>query len=273
MPRVTVIIPTWNRAEWLEKSIGSVLGQTFRDFELVLVDDASTDSTAQILEKFSGKICKIIFAKNRGVSTARNIAISKSRSEWIAFLDSDDYWHPEKLEKQINQIEIRSDCPIHFTDEIWIRNGQRVNPKKKHKKKEGWIFQPSLENCIISPSSVILKREILEIHGMFDETLPICEDYDLWLRLTPRYKVALLKEKLVTKNGGHRDQLSRSDWGIDRYRVRSIKKILDDGELIPHDNLAAKYILKKKCLILANGFRKRGKLKESEYYENVFSKC
>ena len=269
MPQVTVILPTWNRADWLQKSIESVLVQTFRDFELVVVDDFSTDSTAEILAAYSGKIRSIFLTKNRGVSVARNAAISTSDSEWIAFLDSDDFWHPEKLQKQIAQTKNRPECPIHFTDEIWIRKGVRVNPKKKHQKKEGWIFKPSLELCLISPSTVLLRRELFEIHGLFDETLPICEDYDLWLRLTAKHPVALLNEKLMTRHGGHADQLSRSDWGIDRYRVQSIRKILKTESLRPEDRLAAIQMLQKKCRILANCFRKRGNLKEVEKYEKI----
>ena len=269
MPQVTVILPTWNRADWLQKSIESVLVQTFRDFELVVVDDFSTDSTAEILAAYSGKIRSIFLTKNRGVSVARNAAISTSDSEWIAFLDSDDFWHPEKLQKQIAQTKNRPECPIHFTDEIWIRKGVRVNPKKKHQKKEGWIFKPSLELCLISPSTVLLRRELFEIHGLFDETLPICEDYDLWLRLTAKHPVALLNEKLMTRHGGHADQLSRSDWGIDGYRVQSIRKILKTESLRPEDRLAAIQMLQRKCRILANGFRKRGNLKEVEKYEKI----
>ena len=140
MPKVSVILPTWNRADWLEQSIQSVLGQSFLDFELIVVDDASDDATAKILESYSGKLRSITFAKNMGVSAARNIAISNCNSEWVAFLDSDDFWHPDKLEKQIAQTAIRAEYPIHFTDEIWIRNGIRVNPKKKTSKARGLDF-------------------------------------------------------------------------------------------------------------------------------------
>ena len=269
MPQITAILPTWNRAEWLEKSIQSVLDQTFGDFELVVVDDASMDSTAEIIERYSGKIRTIVFSENRGVSAARNAAISTSDSEWIAFLDSDDFWHPDKLQKQIAQTKMRPACPLHFTDEIWIRNGVRVNPKKKHQKKEGWIFQPSLALCLMAPSTVILRRELFEVHGLFDENLPVCEDYDLWLRLTAQHPVALLNEKLMTRHGGHADQLSRSDWGIDRYRVQSIQKILNTESLRPEDRTAAMRMLIEKCGILAKGFRKRGNLKEVEKYEKI----
>ena len=269
MPKITAILPTWNRAEWLEKSIQSVLDQTFGDFELVVVDDASTDSTAEIIERYSGKIRTIVFSENRGVSAARNAAIKNSDSEWIAFLDSDDFWHPDKLQKQIAQTKMRPACPLHFTDEIWIRNGVRVNAKKKHQKKEGWIFQPSLALCLMAPSTVILRRELFEVHGLFDENLPVCEDYDLWLRLTAQHPVALLDEKLMTRHGGHVDQLSRSDWGIDRYRVQSIQKILKTESLRPEDRTAAIRMLIEKCGILAKGFRKRGNLKEVEKYEKI----
>ena len=269
MPQVTVILPSWNRADWLKKSIDSVLEQTFRDFELIVVDDASTDSTQEILTSYSGKIRSITFSKNLGVSAARNAAVKNCDSEWIAFLDSDDFWHPHKLQKQIAQTVIRAECPIHFTDEIWIRNGVRVNPKKKHQKLEGWIFKPSLELCLMSPSTVLLRRELFDVHGLFDETLPICEDYDLWLRLTAQHQVALLNEKLMTRHGGHADQLSRSDWGIDRYRVQSIIKILKTEKLSPEDRSATKVVLRKKCEIIINGFRKRGKLQEVERYEKI----
>ena len=269
MPHVSVILPSWNRADWLKKSIDSVLEQTFRDFELIVVDDASTDSTQEILTSYSGKIRSITFAKNLGVSAARNTAVKNCDSEWIAFLDSDDFWHPHKLQKQIAQTVIRAECPIHFTDEIWIRNGVRVNPKKKHQKLEGWIFKPSLELCLMSPSTVLLRRELFDVHGLFDETLPICEDYDLWLRLTAQHQVALLNEKLMTRHGGHADQLSRSDWGIDRYRVQSIIKILKTEKLRPEDRSAAIVVLRKKCEIIINGFRKRGKLQEIERYEKI----
>jgi len=269
MPQVTVILPSWNRADWLKKSIDSVLEQTFRDFELIVVDDASTDSTQEILTSYSGKIRSITFSKNLGVSAARNAAVKNCDSEWIAFLDSDDFWHPHKLQKQIAQTVIRAECPIHFTDEIWIRNGVRVNPKKKHQKLEGWIFKPSLELCLMSPSTVLLRRELFDVHGLFDETLPICEDYDLWLRLTSQHQVALLNEKLMTRHGGHADQLSRSDWGIDRYRVQSIIKILKTEKLSPEDRSAAIVVLRKKCEIIINGFRKRGKLQEIERYEKI----
>ena len=272
MPQVTVILPTWNRAKWLKTSIESVLSQTFQDFELIVVDDASTDSTGKILESYSGKIRTILLPENLGVSAARNTAIVQSDSKWIAFLDSDDYWHAEKLEKQIKQTRLCPEYQIHFTDEIWIRNGIRVNPKNKHRKREGWIFKPSLALCLMAPSTVMLHRELLERHGMFDDALPVCEDYDLWLRLTAYHPVALLNEKLMTRHGGHSDQPSRKLWGIDRFRVQSLQKILSQENLRSGDRTAAIRMLRKKCEILIKGFRNRGKMKEIRVYQNIAQK-
>jgi len=269
MPKVSVILPTWNRANWLEESIQSVLQQTFSDFEIIVIDDGSSDKTNEIIKKYSKQIRSITFVKNMGVSFARNAAISSCDSEWIAFLDSDDLWHPEKLKKQIAETKSRPKNRIHFTDEIWIRNGVRVNPKKKHQKFEGWIFQPSLELCLIAPSSALLKSELFKTHGMFDESLPVCEDYDLWLRLTLYHQVALLNEKLMTRHGGHSDQLSKSEWGIDRFRVKSIIKILKTENLSSSDRSAAILALKKKCAILISGFQKRGKFKEIKKYQKI----
>ena len=272
MPQVTVILPTWNREKWLKTSIESVLSQTFQDFELIVVDDASTDSTGKILESYSGKIKTILLPENLGVSAARNTAIVQSDSNWIAFLDSDDYWHAEKLEKQIKQTILRPEHQIHFTDEIWIRNGIRVNPKNKHRKREGRIFKPSLALCLMAPSTVMLHRELLERHGMFDDSLPVCEDYDLWLRLTAYHPVALLNEKLITRHGGHSDQLSRKLWGIDRFRVQSLHKILSQEDLRSGDRSAAIRMLRKKCEILIKGFRNRGNMKEIHVYQNITQK-
>jgi GT2 family glycosyltransferase len=269
MPHVTVILPTWNRAKWLKKSIESVLSQTFQDFELIVVDDASIDSTEEVLESYSGKIRTIFLPENLGVSAARNNAIVQSDSKWIAFLDSDDFWHTEKLEKQIKQTKIFPGYKIHFTDEIWIRNGIRVNPKNKHLKKEGWIFKPSLALCLMAPSTVMLRRVLLKSHGMFDEDLPVCEDYDLWLRLTAYNPVLLLNEKLMTRHGGHSDQLSKKLWGIDRFRVQSLQKILSQENLRPEDRTAAIGMLMKKCEILIKGFQNRGNMKEIRVYQNI----
>ena len=124
----------------------------------------------------------------------------------------------------------------------------------------------------MAPSTVMLHRELLERHGMFDDALPVCEDYDLWLRLTAYHPVGLLNEKLMTRHGGHSDQLSRKLWGIDRFRVQSLQKILSQENLRSGDRTAAIRMLRKKCEILIKGFRNRGNMKEIRVYQNIAQK-
>ncbi len=269
MPRVSVVIPTWNRAGWLAGAIDSVLRQRFADFEVCVVDDGSDDGTETVLSRYGKRIQVRRHSRNRGVSCARNTGIKQGDSEWIAFLDSDDRWHEDKLEKQMTLVEQRPGFLLHFTDEIWVREGVRVNPGKHHRKREGRIFQPSLALCLIAPSTVLIRRKLFDECGMFDETLPACEDYDLWLRITSRHPVALLNEKLMTRYGGHADQLSRSTWGLDRFRVQSLQKILEHCPLKTEDRAAAIRMLTGKCNILIQGFEKRGNLEEAQRYRMI----
>jgi glycosyltransferase involved in cell wall biosynthesis len=263
MPTVSVIIPTYNRAWALTRAIDSVLAQEFRDFEIVVVDDGSTDHTREVLQSYS-QIC-IVRQDHRGVSAARNAGIAQAEGCLIAFLDSDDSWLPSKLSVQVEFFNARLDALICQTEEIWIRNGRQVNPKKRHRKYSGMIFERCLELCIVSPSAVMMKRSLFDKIGAFDEALPVCEDYDLWLRIACRYPVYLVKQPLVIKYGGHPDQLSRK-WGPDRYRIQALKKILEDDTLSPTPYRATVAALKTKCAIYAAGCLKRGRQKEASHY-------
>ena len=265
---VSVIIPTYNRKDFLIEAIESVLAQTFLGYELIVVDDGSTDGTKKVLADYGNKIT-YYFQENKGVSSARNFGIQKSHGRFICFLDSDDLWLKDKLKIQYDFMINHPDSFISYTDEIWIRKGVRVNPKKKHAKYSGWIFERSLPLCIISPSSVMIKRELFDIVGLFDERFPVCEDYDLWLRITSKFPVSFINKKLIIKRGGHSDQLSQKSWGNDRYRVFAIVKLLNSNQLSSEQRKQAILELKKKCAILANGFRKREKIKEAIYYETM----
>ncbi len=265
--RVTVIIPTYNRAWCLPEAIDAVLAQTYRDYELIVVDDGSTDETASILTGYDDKIRRIRQA-NRGVSAARNLGVQKSRGALIAFLDSDDLWQPGKLARQVAFFDRQPEAMICQTEEIWIRRGRRVNPKQRHRKPSGWIFEPSLALCLVSPSAVMMRRELLEEMGGFDETLPACEDYDLWLRVSLRHPIHLIEDPLVVKRGGHADQLSGAA-GLDRFRIRSLDKILARENLTPSQRQAAAAMLREKCRIYAAGCRKRGKTGEADRYDRL----
>ena len=260
MPLFSVIIPAHNRYDMARRAVESVLAQTLTDYELILVDDGSTDDTPLIEEEYPGRI-DFIRIPHGGVSAARNAGIMRAAAPWIAFLDSDDLWLPEKLERQGRFIRERPEFLIHQAGETWIRRGRRVNPRAKHMMREGRIFIDSLALCLISPSAVVMARELFHRHGLFDEDLPACEDYDLWLRVTKDEPVGLVPEPLVIRHGGHPDQLSSRHWGMDRFRLYSIMKLLErhGNELPAAYRAAAVEAAKGKARILMDGARRRGK--------------
>jgi len=268
-PTVSVVIPTFNRWPLVGAAIESVLAQSFSDFELIVIDDGSTDDTAKQLARFGSRL-RLLSQPNRGVSAARNFAVRHARGSYLAFLDSDDLWLANKLAIQVAFMEQNPSVQICQTKEIWIRNGVRVNAKAKHRKPSGDIFIASLELCLVSPSAVMLTRALFEQLGGFDESLPVCEDYDLWLRIALDHSVALIDDALVIMRGGHADQLSRSLWGMDRYRVLALQKLLRSG-LDGRRRVAAIEVLRRKVEVLAAGARKRGKLCDARAYEDILA--
>jgi len=268
--QVSVIIPTYNRGWILREAVDSVLAQDFDDFELIVVDDGSTDNTRQILEDYGNELI-IIAQNNRGASAARNRGIAEAGASLIAFLDSDDLWQPHKLSRQVEFFNANPEALICQTEEIWIRNGVRVNPKKRHHKFSGMIFEPSLALCLVSPSAVMIRKKLFDTVGLFDESLLACEDYDLWLRISCRYPVHLIEDPLIIKRGGHQDQLSKAA-GLDKFRIQSLKKIIDNGRLSQSQRRAAVRTLQEKCAVYAGGCRKRGREEEAQYYEGLAEK-
>ena len=266
MAVVNVIIPTFNRAEKVVRAISSVLSQTCTDFEIIVVDDGSTDETEHAVGQFGEHIIYIPHPSNLGVSAARNTGVKRSGAPLIAFLDSDDHWFPEKLAVQVNFFNDHTEAVACQTEELWIRNGRRVNPMKKHLKPSGDIFEPSLKLCLVSPSAVMLKRSLLDEVGLFDEDLPVCEDYDLWLRIACRYHIHLIKKALVVKEGGDPDQLSAGHKGMDRFRVKALVKLIKNGTLNERQLKATLEELYLKCRIYGNGCLKRGKMEEGKYF-------
>ncbi|PID40202.1 MAG: glycosyl transferase [Proteobacteria bacterium] len=266
-PLVSVILPTYNRDWSLGEAIASVLAQNYPRIELIVVDDGSTDGTPDLLAAYGDRLRRIR-QENRGVSAARNTGIRHSTGDLIALLDSDDTWLPDKLSAQVAYLNAYPTALICQTEEIWIRNGVRVNPGKRHRKEAGMIFERSLALCLISPSAVMLRRSLLDEVGLFDESLPACEDYDLWLRITCKHPVHLIDTPLIVKHGGHVDQLSRMP-ELDKYRIRAIARLLDDGHLTPSQRAAAIVMLKKKCTIYAQGCRKRERLEDAGHYERL----
>ena len=262
---ISVIIPTHNRADVLPRALDSVLAQTLAPLEIILVDDGSVAGTGALLSDRYPSV-RYLKQENRGVSAARNRGISEARGEWIALLDSDDAWLPGKLAAQWTALETNPGHRLCHTEEIWIRNGRRVNAMKKHAKSGGHIFRQCLPLCVISPSSVLIHRTLFEQLGLFDEQLPACEDYDLWLRVCAREPVLFIPDPQIVKHGGHPDQLSRKHWGMDRFRVRALEKIINSGRLGTSDHIAAIEMLVEKAGILATGSEKRGNDERATHY-------
>ncbi len=271
MPCVCVVIPTYNRAFLLKRALDSVLKQTRPADEVIVVDDGSTDDTVSMLKSMYPEI-NLIQQYNSGVSKARNTGILAARHEWIALLDSDDTWHKDKLERQITALESSPEYLICHSDEIWIRNGRQINQMDKHKKAGGRIFQHCLPLCAISPSAVMIHRSLFEEIGLFDETLPACEDYDLWLRICSRYPVLYIDEALITKYGGHGDQLSRKFWGMDRFRIQALDKIISKDTLHQSDRHAAIKMIIKKINIYLSGAKKHENTKYIDSFNQLLEK-
>jgi len=271
---VSVIIPTFNRAVLLGRAVESVLRQTLQCSELIIVDDGSTDDTPILLERLANLVkCsfRVYFQKNRGPAAARNLGLKHSKFALVAFLDSDDHWHRQKLEIQYHSMAQNPDYLISHTMEKWLRRGRHLNQKKKHIPRHGLIFDHCLQLCAVGMSTVMAKKELFDRVGLFDEDLPCCEDYDLWLRTSAVYPFFLIDRALTVKEGGREDQLSvQHRQGMDRFRIYSIQKLLDTVGLNEQLYRMALSELKKKVTIYSNGCLKRGK-KElgSSYMESL----
>ena len=265
IPRVSVIIPTFNRSHFIKNCILSVKHQSLKPVEIIVVDDGSTDDTFSILKNmgFSNSEdkdneMKYIRTENKGISAARNIGIKSSRGEFIALLDSDDEWKHNKLKVQLSSLKDTGfKNMVSHTDEIWIKNGVRLNPQKKHLKRGGNIFENCLKLCCVSPSSSLINKNLFSELGYFDEGLPACEDYDFWLRYSVQNEFHYVEKPLLIKNGGHSDQLSKKYWGMDRFRVLSMEKLLKNDLLTEYQRNAIHNELIFKLDILINGARKR----------------
>lgn len=243
--------------------------QTTQVNEVLVVDDGSSSSPD--LSDFYGhlEIHCLRSDKNLGVSAARNWGIQQARCEWIALLDSDDEWEPNKLEKQIQYIDQNPELLAVHTLEKWIRRGNEVIPPAYLDKSNHRLWERSLKNCLICPSSVLLHRSVFKSVGWFDESLPVCEDYDFWLRLLLEHPIGLTEEKLVRKHGGHSDQLSTTPWGMDRFRIKALEKILKRPDLSDQQCQQALGVIIQKCSVLEQGSIKREKYQAAQKYGDL----
>lgn len=278
VPFFSIIIPTYNRAHTIQRAVESVFKQTFTDYELIIVDDGSTDKTNEVMNflvknKPNHVPIKLLTIENRGVSGARNYGADKSIGAWLAFLDSDDEWLKDKLQKQYDFIQDNPQFELVHGEEIWYRNGKRVNQKNIHKKEGGDIFERCTELCLISPSAVVIDRALFKKLGGFREDFPVCEDYDLWLKITANREVGYIETPLINKYGGHEGQLSQKFKAMDLWRVRSLKWILENEQLEENKAKKAREVGLKKSEILINGFQKHDNtehLEETQMMKSFF---
>lgn len=279
-PLVSIIIPTFNRRRVVERAIQSVIGQTYPHWELHIIDDGSNDGTwMDLLSKLPGwkgkltsfgrnqKSIQVHQTEHRGVSEARNFGITKAEGEWIAFLDSDDEWYPEKLSKQIEFHITHSEFLFSQTKEVWNKKGNLLEPKGKYQKIAGNFLKESLELCMVTCSSFLAHNETLKSIGLFRSELPVCEDYDLWNRILLKgHSIGLLEEKLMVRYGGHEDQLSNQYQALERFRLYSLlltkEELRENGkwDLLPMESktLVQKAIQSRGETII-QGRIKRGK--------------
>jgi len=262
-PEISVIVPVYNRGDVVKRALDSVMNQSHAPDEIIVVDDGSTDETKEQLKNYGNRITTIFLERNSGPSKARNTGVRQATTEWIAFLDSDDCWKRDKIKNQIGFLKKYPFYQIMQSDEIWIRNGRRVNPCRHHAKPEGWIWAASLERCLVSPSGVLIRKSLFEQYGGFDESLPVCEDYDLWLKISRHHPVGLEPSLSVLKYGGHSDQLSRKSIAMDSFRVRSLNGLLKH-EADPASRQKIIAVLEEKMKILINGYEKRGKVTKAK---------
>jgi glycosyltransferase involved in cell wall biosynthesis len=266
-PAVSVVIPTYNRAQFVFAAIASVIAQRATKFELIVVDDGSTDDTWRELERTAAAVhaehdyrvaMRIVRTENRGVAAARNTGIALASAPLIAFLDSDDLWGPDKLACQIEYMRAHPQYVISQTDEYWLRSGASVNPGLRHRKAAGDIFIDSLRTCLVTPSTVIIHTALLRELDGFDEDFTAAEDYDLWLRILVRHQIGFVPEYHATRRSGHKGQLSATVPAIDRFRILALLKLLAGYDLSDAQRQAVCDVLAEKCGIYAKGLVRRG---------------
>ncbi len=269
-PLISVILPTYNRADFLVRSVRSIQAQSLQPGELILVDDGSTDNSQEIIRQlaressFPVHVCTQAHA---GVAAARNRGICLARFPYLCFLDSDDWWQPEKLAKQYAAMATQQRFLVSHTREIWYRKGVRVNQKKKHDPPHGNIFNASLRMCMVGMSTVMMKREAFTRFGLFNTCLPCCEDYDLWLRIAAHEEFLLVPEQLICKDGGREDQLSfQYRVGMDVYRIEALLDLLKTGLLSTEQQSLTVKELVRKCTLYGTGCLKHGRRQEGNYY-------
>ena len=271
--RISAIIPTYNRLPLLREAVFSVLDQTHPPLELIVADDGSDDGTREYctntLAEYPDSFRYLQLSRCGMPGKVRNAGAELACGEYLAFLDSDDLWKPEKLARQVAYFQEHPEIRICHTREIWQRGEKTVSQAGQKHRRSGNIFPDALKKCILGPSTVLMRRELFEQLGGFREDLEIAEDYELWLRITAGYPIGYLDEPLVIKRGGHADQLSEKYGQIEIFRINALLLNLEEGTFRGEQRELAARELVRKCRIYARGCEKRGKGEEARRYREI----
>lgn len=224
MPKVSVIIPTYNRADFLTEAVDSVLNQTWRDFEIIVVDDGSTDGTRDVVGRYGDRI-KYFHKQNKGPSSARNFGTSKAHGNFLAFLDSDDIWEPNKLDIQMNFLQSHPEIKLISCGSYIMGNSRK---RKFHIRGDlsGDLFLTLYQRSFINTSSVVLTQDCFFQVGPFDETIQTAEDYDLWLKVARHFPMAYLDTPLVGIRK-HPDKLSKNKIELRKNAIQVLQTHFD----------------------------------------------
>lgn len=225
---VSVVVPVYNRADTLARTLDAICAQSLRPSEIIVVDDGSSDSSSEVAKCYDEVL--LLRQTNMGVSAARNNGVMMASSRYIAFCDSDDVWHRDKLKKQIALHQNEPALAVSFTNEQWVRHAQKVNKPARFRIDKATLYKRSLHACILACSTCMIERDFFTTLGGFDEALEVCEDYDLWLRImkmVPMQNIGYIDEMLTEKHAGHANQLSKRHESMERFRVKALEALHD----------------------------------------------
>ena len=265
MPTVSVIIHTYNNEKFIAETVESVLNQTYKDYEIIVVDDGSADGTRDALVPYMQKI-RYHYKENGGIASAKNAGISLSETEFVAFLDHDDLWAPDKLQLQMEHFNENPQIGLVYAKYTSFRDGKelRTKPEKGY---SGWIFKELLSKSFIQTSTVVVKRECLDAVGPYDETFSLGDEYDMFLRIARKFQCGFV-DKGLTRYRVHDTNASNNDFLFDNENLGVYKKIynnftdLDGVEKKILRKRIARYSMK-----VAEGLYRQGKQEESKKYQ------
>lgn len=263
MPKVSVIIPTYNRAKLIRRAVDSVLSQSYKDYEIIIVDDGSTDNTKEILANYDGSI-RYIYKNNEGISATRNRGIKEAKGEFIAFLDSDDEWLPDKLALQADLLEKNKKLGLVCSKMI-ILNGNSEKIGMKPEQKTGEDFRELLEiGGDLPTSTVMVRKECFDKVGVFDELLPPMEDFEMWVRIASKYDIYTVPDKIFALYYRHDQQITSDKFKVYEATVKLQRKFMTLFKHMP--DFPAKAVQNKLAsyaYVLSRMYYKEGRFKDA----------